>query len=401
MKKLQSFDSKATQLALHVNTMLLGTGFYMLLPLLNPYLYNEKMFTAVLVGYLASGREMSSNISMIFGGTLGNIIGCKTTMILGTLTRIAAFVLFGVADDFYAFMLGGILIGLGGALFLPASNAYYDAISTDENRAKMFSIYSMLDSSGSVFGPAIGSILVAATNFRVMCLLCAALYSMAIVLTVFFLPNLKNEEARKAGLIGNIMECASNKPFVKFLVITSFISFIVLQRDLTIPVKLASINPNYSVGFMYTLASLIGIAVQIPMVDFFKKRFDDYKIYGIASFMYTIGISMLGFAFNIPMLYVGCIIYGLGQALYYPVKSAQVAEFAGRGKVAGYYGFQGLVGILVALLANTVGGYLYDFAATQSGIMIYIPWFVFIGAGVCIVTMFLLLSKRQAAKANK
>jgi len=399
--KLRSFDSKATQLALHINTMLLGTGFYMLLPLLNPYLYNEKMFTAVLVGYLASGREMSSNISMIFGGTLGNIIGCKTTMILGALTRICAFVLFGVADDFYAFMLGGILIGVGGALFLPASNAYYDAISTDETRARMFSIYSMLDSSGSVFGPAIGSILVAATNFRVMCLLCAALYGIAVLLALFFLPDLKNEEARKAGLVGNIMECAHNKPFVKFLVITSLITFIVLQRDLTIPVKLGTIDPNYSVGFMYTLASLIGIALQIPMVNFFKRHFNDYHIYGIASFMYTLGISVLGFAVNIPMLYIGCIIYGLGQALYYPVKSAQVAEFAGRGKVAGYYGFQGLVGILVSLLGNTVGGYLYDYAAAQTGFMSFIPWYVFVAAGIGIVLMFMFLGKKKSPADNK
>ena len=39
----KSFDSKVTQLALHATTVCLGIGFYMLLPLLNPYLYNEKV----------------------------------------------------------------------------------------------------------------------------------------------------------------------------------------------------------------------------------------------------------------------------------------------------------------------------------------------------------------------
>ena len=396
--KARSVDSKITQLALHITVVCLGIGFYMLLPLLNPYLYNEKMFTAVLVGYLASAREISSNISMVFGGPLGNVIGCKTTMVLGALIRVVAFVLFGIADDFALFVLGGMLIGLGGALFLPASNAYYDAISTDENRTKMFSIYTMLDTMGNVIGPALGSILVAVSNFTVMCFVSAGVYGVAIVLSILFLPNIRNEEARKAGVVGNIKECAQNKAFVKFLLFTSFITVIVLQRDLTIPVKLSGINPDYSVGFMYTIASLIGVVLQIPMVNFFKKRFDNYKIFGIASMMYTFGISMLGFAANIPMLYAGTIVYGIAQALYFPVKSAQVAEFAGPGKVAGYYGFQGLVGVAVSFLANLLGGYLYDFGATQTGFMSFIPWYVFIGIGVCIVVMFMMLSKKQKAK---
>ena len=396
----KTFDSKFTQFALHANTVLLGIGFYMLLPLLNPYLYNEKMFTAVLVGYIASAREMSNNISMVFGGPLGNILGVKATMMMGICARVIAFVILGVADSFPLFILGGALIGVGAALFIPASTAYYDAISTDENRVKMFSIYNILDTSGSVIGPALGSILVAASSFRVMCLLCAALYIMALINTLVFLPNLKNEEAAKAGIVGNIMECAKNKPFVKFLVFTSVISFIILQRDLTIPVKLSVIRPDYSVGFMYTLASFIGIVIQLPMVKFFKSRFNNYKIFAFASVLYTAGISLLGFAVNIPMLYVGCIVYAIGHALYTPIKSTRVAEFAGPGKVAGYFGFQGLVGVVIAFLGNMIGGYLYDFAKVQSGILAFTPWFVFIAVGAIIVLMFTALGKKEQPKAE-
>ena len=396
----KTFDSKFTQFALHANTVLLGIGFYMLLPLLNPYLYNEKMFTAVLVGYIASAREMSNNISMVFGGPLGNILGVKATMMMGICARVIAFVILGVADSFPLFILGGALIGVGAALFIPASTAYYDAISTDENRVKMFSIYNILDTSGSVIGPALGSILVAASSFRVMCLLCATLYIMALINTLVFLPNLKNEEAAKAGILGNIMECAKNKPFVKFLVFTSVISFIILQRDLTIPVKLSVIRPDYSVGFMYTLASFIGIVIQLPMVKFFKSRFNNYKIFAFASVLYTAGISLLGFAVNIPMLYVGCIVYAIGHALYTPIKSTRVAEFAGPGKVAGYFGFQGLVGVVIAFLGNMIGGYLYDFAKVQSGILAFTPWFVFIAVGAIIVLMFTALGKKEQPKAE-
>ena len=111
--------------------------------------------------------------------------------------------------------------------------------------------------------------------------------------------------------------------------------------------------------------------------------------------LYTMGVSLLGFAVNIPMLYVGCIVYAIGHALYMPVKSAQVAEFAGPGKVAGYYGFQGLVGVFIAFLGNTVGGYLYDFASGQTGVLTYTPWFVFLAVGIGIVVMFTVLSKKK------
>lgn len=393
-------NAKITQVVMHVNTVLMGVGFYMLLPLLNPYLYNVKMFTAVIVGYIASSRVLSSDICMIFGGSLGNTIGCKKTMVMGCAARVVAFVMFGYAQSIVTFMVAGALIGLGGALFLPACSAYYDMMSTDENRAKMFSIQQMLDNSGNIIGPTVGSLLVAATNFKMMCLLCAAIYIVSIVMTLLFLPELKNESGKKVGLIGNIVDCAKNTKFVFFLIATSTITFIVLQRDLTIPVKLATINPGYSVGFMYTLAAIIGVAAQLPMVSFFKRHFESYTIYGIASFLYTAGLCTLGFARNIPMLYIGCIVFGLGQSLYMPVKAAQVAEFAGRGKVAGYYGFQGLVGVLVSLLGNTVGGILYDYAGSQSGALFYLPWVVFAIVGGLVVLMFVHLGKKQKAKTN-
>ena len=392
---MKSVNSKMTHAAIHATTIFLGLSYFMCIPLLNPYLYNELMFTAVLVGYFASSQSVSSNIAMIFGGPLGNVIGCKATMILGALISAGAYIIFGVAESFPMFFLGGIFIGVGSALYLPASNAYYDAISTDENRAKMFSVYSMLDTSSNVVGPTVGSLLVALTSFQTMALVSAGMYLVTVLIAIFFLPNIRTEEAREAGLLGNIKECAQNKAFLKFLLVTSVVTVIILQRDLTIPVKLAGINPGYSVGFMYALASLIGVVLQIPMVKYFKRRFDNNRIYAFASGLYTLGIAVLGFASNIPMLYVGTVICSIGQTLYYPVKSAQVAEFAGPGKFAGYYGFQGLVGVGVSFLANLLGGYLYDSAALQTGWLSYLPWYVFIAVGAGIVAMFLALSKKQ------
>ena len=394
----KALQAKTTHLAVHATNLFLGTGFFMCIPLLNPYLYNNLLFSAVLVGYIASARSVSSNISMIFGGPLGNVIGCKATMILGSLISAASFVIFGVAESFVMFMLGGILIGVGGALYLPASNAYYDAISTEENRAKMFSLYSVLDTCGSVLGPALGSLLVSLMGFRTMALASAGMYILTVVITLFFLPNIRSEEAKEAGLLGNIKECAQNKPFLKFLVFTSAVSFIILQRDLTIPVKLAAIDPGYSVGFMYAVASLISVVLQVPLIKFFTDLFSDYKIYSVATVLYTLGVSLLGFANNIPMLYVGSVIYAIAQALYFPVRSAQVAEFAGPGKYAGYYGFQGLVGVAVSFLANLMGGALYDYAATQSGLFSYLPWFIFIVAGIAIAFMFSAVSKKEQKK---
>ena len=45
----KALQAKTTHLAVHATNLFLGTGFFMCIPLLNPYLYNDLLFSAVLV----------------------------------------------------------------------------------------------------------------------------------------------------------------------------------------------------------------------------------------------------------------------------------------------------------------------------------------------------------------
>ena len=173
------------------------------------------------------------------------------------------------------------------------------------------------------------------------------------------------------------------------------ITFFSLQRDLGVPVKLAEINPDYSVGYIYTVAAIIGVALQMPMVNYMRRRFSDWTSYSVATVLYCIGLSVMGFGNSIVTLYAGTILYTLGMSLSTPIRTAQIAECAGRGKVAGYYGFQGLVGIIIALLGNVFAGWLYDVSTPLSGIAHYTPWLVFLGIGAISLLVMFTLNKKD------
>ena len=409
---MRNTNSKLTLWTMHINVVLMGIGFYMLLPLLNPHLLNTRNLSALVVGYIASARSLSSDVSMVFFGALGDKIGCKKTMMMGVGARVVGFLLFGYADQLVEgvsfglfgfdssvliYMAAGILIGLGGALFLPACSAYYDMMSSDANRAQMFSLQHVLDSSGSIIGPAVGSFLMAAMDFKAVCAVCAAVYAASIVITALFLPELRRERTgtEKVGVFSTIFECARNTKFLFFLIVTSSLTLIIMQRDLTIPVKIGQISPNYAmIGMIYTIAALVGVLVQLPLVAYLSRHLKTYTIMAITAAVYTAGLTVMGFAPSILWLYIGSAIFALGGAVYMPVKSATVAEFAGRGKVAGYYGFQGLVGALINVAANVIGGALYDVARGRTGLVFYLPWIAFAGVGIAVTLFFLYLSKR-------
>lgn len=381
---------KIVVLLMHANTLVMGIGFFMLIPILNNYLVNGLGMATAMVGYITGVRFLGQDLTSIFLGAVGDKIGCKRAMVIGAAIRMFGLLLCGFMSDFWGFFLSSFFVGLGGALFVPSCYSYYDLLANDQNRTALFSMREMLNNCGNIVGPAVGTFLMV-MGFRWVCIVSAGVFALTIALSIFLLPDLKaNGKSGAAPAQTSAMEtvrtCLKNKTYILFLLITAITTGLMSQKDLTIPTRIKAIDPSYAyVGFIYTLASVVGVAVQLPLVKWCKGHLHANESLALANILYGVGLAIMGFVPALPALYAGTVIFTLGQMIYQPVRNMQVTDFAEPGKVGAYYGFQGTSLAAGTVLGNFLSGYLYDLAETPA--LRHLPWVVWctLAAVACVL----------------
>lgn len=400
---MEKSQQKFTKYLMHSNTLIMGIGFFMLIPILGNFVVNVQGLAASLLGYITGVRFLSQDLSSVFCGVLADKIGNKKAMLIGAAIRGGGMLLFGFMNTFTGYMFASFFVGLGGALFMPSCYGYYDMMSTDETRTSLFTMRETLNNLGSIVGPMVGGLLYNLIGFQAVCFTAAVVYGITIVITWIYLPSMAEKEraklAQRQSFLQTAKECLKNKSYVIFLFLTGLTTGVMMQKDLSIPVRISIIDPTYpNVSMIYTAAAVIGVAVQYPLIKWVSKHMDNIKALTISSVVITIGLAVTGYSFNIPMLYVGTILFTFGNMLYQPVRNLQVTKFAQPGKVSSYYGFQGMSFAMGTILGSFCSGWMYDIIDKPG--FTYLPWIVWCIIGVIATIGFITLLKNVSTPQN-
>ncbi len=108
-------------------------------------------------------------------GKLGDIIGRRTTLLLGLAAYTLGNLLTALADSLLFMLLARFIVGVGTAAVSPVVLAYIVAEFPPSAAAKGFSLYMLISSASVIFGPTLGSLLIAARGWRAMVWVCVAL----------------------------------------------------------------------------------------------------------------------------------------------------------------------------------------------------------------------------------
>lgn len=389
---------------MHTNTLLMGVGYFMLIPILGNFVVNVQGLAASLLGYITGVRFLSQDMASIFCGVLADKIGNKKGMLIGAAIRGSGMFLFGFMTNFVGYMFASFFVGLGGALFMPSCYGYYDMMATSETRASLFTMRETLNNFGSIVGPMVGGLMYQMMDFQAVCFTAAAVYAIAITVTAILLPALKEKEAAKLSERQSFLDtakvCLKNKEYLVFLMITGFITGVTMQIDTTIPVRISLIDPEYpNVSMIYTVAAIIGVVIQYPLIRYISPRIKHMKSLAISCVILCGGLVVAGWANQIWMLYVGTMIFTFGKMIYQPIRNLQVTEFAEPGKMSSYYGFQGISFTLGTVMASFVTGWMYD-VIDRPGLT-YLPWLFWCSISLICAAAFIALYKYSQNNKEK
>ncbi len=129
-------------------------------------------------------------------GKLGDVLGRKTTLLLGMGVFIFGNVLTAIAGSLPFMLAARFIVGVGTAAIAPVVMAYIVTEFPPGAMAKGFSLYMLISSVAVVFGPTLGSLIINAYGWRTMMWVCAGISGLIFLLCL--LTHKKSTQQRKS-----------------------------------------------------------------------------------------------------------------------------------------------------------------------------------------------------------
>lgn len=379
-----------------VINFMMYAGFFMVIPLVSVHYVQTLGFAAVTVGMALALRQLVQQGVSVGGGVLSDRFGGRGLITAGVLVRAAGFASLAFANTPPLLFFAMLLSALGGALFEAPSRAGIAALTTEDERARAFSINGVGGGLGMVIGPFVGSLLLD-FGFSTVALAAAACFALIGAMSLLLPPI---ETATDRSRLGFGLGLALRDRL--FLIFTALLmGFWFMWVQLTISLPLAGerlANAADAVRWIYGVNAGMTVVLQLPVIGFMERWLRPLSILILGIALMALGLGMVALADSFPFL-IGCVIvFTLGTLLATPSQQSVTAALADPRALGSYFGVNALALAVGGGLGNLSGGLLVDLAnALQAPAL---PWitFAYIGLASAIGLMILgnYLQQRRA-----
>lgn len=322
-------------------------------------------------------------ISMIFnmvGGTLADRYGRRPVMLLGAAIQTGMFAIFALSSSPWIDYVAYICIGIGGAIYGPASDAMVADLVPDTERKQVFASFITAKNIGAVLGPVFGAIFFFQYRNELLwtCTVVMLIYS---IITFFKInetaPNSleKVSQLKKFSLsvslkreFENYLIIFRDKVFLLYILAGIFSMMTIMQLDLYLAIYITDYVPsqtiftwgNHSInlsskeilGWMLGLNGLLFVLFVLPVTKWFK-HWNDREVFILSCVLAGIGMFAVGLTANFWLLLIVTIVFTFGEIVRSPVMNNFVSQYApkdARGQYMGASSLQYTFGRFIAPL---------------------------------------------------
>ncbi|ALA40949.1 multidrug transporter [Paenibacillus peoriae] len=379
-------------LMLNLFIALLGQG--MVIPILPEYL---KQFNAAgaAAGYLIAAFGAAQFIFSPLGGQLSDRWGRKSMIITGLFLTVISDLMFAVSTTLPLLYIARFIGGIGIGLMVPSNMAYVADITTSETRAKGMGYLGASMNLGMVLGPGLGG-MIAEFGIRVPYFFAGGLGLVATLLSLY-MPETLPKEKRKPASQWVRREPIRNQILNSFR--TSYFRYLLLILIMTLglmnyeTVYALFVERKYGfdatkISMIITVGAIIGIVVQIWLLDYLIKRLGEMKLIRLSLIMTVIALLLMIIKINLGYLLAVSALFFAFNAFLRPTVSTMIANSAGdrQGYAAG-------LNTTYTSLGNILGPIL---AGLMFDKHIHIPYIF--GALILASALFLTLQKSKNEK---
>lgn len=320
-------------LMLNLFIALLGQG--MVIPILPDYL---KQFNAAgaAAGYLIAAFGAAQFIFSPIGGQLSDRMGRRSMILSGMFLTVFSDLIFAIATALPMLYVARFIGGIGIGLMVPANMAYVADLTTNETRAKGMGYLGAAMNLGMVLGPGLGG-LIAHFGIRMPYFVAGGLGLVATILSLY-LPETLPKEQRSF-----ISRSAKREPFmeqIKNSFRTSYFKYLLLILIMTFglmnyeTVYALFVEQKYGfdagkISMIITLGAIIGIIVQIWLLNYLVNKIGEMKLIRISLVMTALALLLMLVKVNLGYLLVVSALFFAFNAFLRPTVSTLIANSAG------------------------------------------------------------------------
>ncbi len=380
-------------------------GFGIIIPLL-PFYAEYFQASPDTVGILMATYSLTQFIAAPFLGRLSDRYGRRPILLFSLGGASISYVLMGFADSllllFLARAFGGFMAGNIGAAF-----AYIADITTPENRAKGMGVIGAAFGLGFIVGPAIGGILAgpdaANANYQLPAFAAAGLSAVSFLMAVVMLKESLSEEVRRRNAAmpkkkqWTLFAEGLTRPVLGSLILITFLStFVFAGMEATFAMwseRQYGWGPEQN-GYLFAFVGIISAVIQGGAIGRLAKRFGERSLVVQGGIALAIGLALIPFSTELPMLIASMICLAFGFSIINPSLNSLISQNVGEDERGGMLGMTRSASTMARVLGPTWAGLLFSLFGKD--------WPYFGGAAVMVIVVLLAIqiSRRHIRSAN-
>lgn len=325
--------------------------------------------TAALVGLTLTTFFLGFGLGQLIGGPWSDSRGRRTPIIVGGIICALGAIACSVSPTIWVLIAARVVQGVGGGIAAATARAVIVDVARGPQLAKVMSVMQAIGGLAPMVAPVVGALVFTLAGWRMVFWTLAGFGLLMVVTSSFFIPETLECEHRHAGgfrqSIGGIAEVVRIKPFLAYMLISTFSGFgmmaYVSNSSYVLQVQKGMHPIQFSLFFAGTALTQVMLSIVnarlVGRVRPVRLIVIGLSSSAVAVLALTVGVLFLG----TPLILTcaGFVVLMASQALVFGNAGALAASKATHiaGSAAAVQGVaQSLAGALSAPLATAGGG---------------------------------------------